>query len=1007
MAAKRVLRALLCLSLISLAAPVAFSQQTGSVSGHVTSTDGAALPGATVEARSVGLPQPRVTVTSETGEYRLPQLQPGPYTLTFTLAGLQTMTRNVNVLLGQNATVNVSLGMEGVSESITVTAESTLVDRESSEISSAVSTEMIESLPIGQEYRDLVRLAPGVQITQDAVRGPSAGGSGQDNVYQFDGVNVTLPLYGTLSAEPSSHDIAQVNVIRGGAKATDFNRAAGFTIDSVSKSGTNEFMGEISYQVQNANFNAKPDITVNSTYEQDRSWATLSLGGPVLADRLFFYGSYYRPERRRDNRANLYGDLPNYSSERNEYFGKLTYTPTASILINGSFRDSDRLDKSDLFASNASATTGTGAESHQQIGILEASWVISSRSYATFKYTDFTLETAGRPDVALNVPLSIQPGTKLDLANLDQMGRFFVPSPGTNAAANAFFAQFIERYGYVGANGQRVGGGIVGVGTQFDNDDFFRTTAQIGYDFTFGSNVTHDLHVGYQRNEDAEDLLRTSNGWGDISVIGGTSRFPNNASGQPIFFQASFQQQTLEGPFNIHSEYRSQNFEINDTIRWGDWSFNAGVLVSRDDLYGQGLREDSSALSGYVNSPGTKYRMYTVDWDKMIQPRLGATWAYNGTDTVYTSFARYNPAVSSLPRAASWARSFQRTLRAYFDQSGTLFAVDPVPGSSGKLFMDDLDPRTTDEFLLGTAQQLTPRFSLRAYGRYRYSSNFWEDTNNNARVDFAPPEGYKRELYIPDLPQRLAQIGSGSSYVIAELEGAFSKYWEATAEADWRAGRAWVKGSYTWSHYYGTMDQDNTSPAPDQNLFVGSSNAADDPGRQMWDNKYGDLRGDRRHMLKLYGAYQLPWNAHVGALTFFQSGQPYELWSWMPYAHQTANRSDTYRFAEPAGRRRTPDHYQLDLNYTQDIALTRGFGLQFVADVYNVFDKQTGYNFENRVGTLGFTDDPSVAHVDIPENIPDVLLPAGRNRSNYWIKAPFARNSYDPRRFQLALRLNF
>ena len=109
--------------------------------------------------------------------------------------------------------------------------------RDSTAIKSGVSSETIRSLPVGQEYRDLLKLIPGVQYSQDAVRGPSAGGSGQDNVYKFDGVNVTLPLFGTLSADPSSHDIAQVTTIKGGAKAVDFERAAGFSVDSVSKSG--------------------------------------------------------------------------------------------------------------------------------------------------------------------------------------------------------------------------------------------------------------------------------------------------------------------------------------------------------------------------------------------------------------------------------------------------------------------------------------------------------------------------------------------------------------------------------------------------------------------------------------------------------------------------------------------------------------------------------------------------------------------------------------------------
>ena len=139
--------------------------------------------------------------------------------------------------------VDATLGVGGVEETVVVTATASLIDRETSTIKSGVSNEQIMALPVGQEYRDLVKLIPGVQYTQDQTRGPSAGGSGQDNVYQFDGVNVTLPLFGTLSAEPASHDIAQVTTIKGGARAIDFDRSGGFTIDSVSKSGTSRFGG--------------------------------------------------------------------------------------------------------------------------------------------------------------------------------------------------------------------------------------------------------------------------------------------------------------------------------------------------------------------------------------------------------------------------------------------------------------------------------------------------------------------------------------------------------------------------------------------------------------------------------------------------------------------------------------------------------------------------------------------------------------------------------------------
>ena len=102
------------------------------------------------------------------------------------------------------------------------------------------------------------------------------------------------------------------------------------------------------------------------------------------------------------------------------------------------------------------------------------------------------------------------------------------------------------------------------------------------------------------------------------------------------------------------------------------------MLASNDTLYGQGLREDASTLRATSLAPGNKYKMYEIPFSKMIQPRLGATWAYNGKDTVFASYARYNPAASSLPRAASWDRNLVGTfIDAHFDANGVLFATVP------------------------------------------------------------------------------------------------------------------------------------------------------------------------------------------------------------------------------------------------------------------------------------------------------------------------------------------
>lgn len=955
---------------LALFGGTAAAQQTGVISGTVTDSAGLPLPGVTVEARSDVLPSPRVTTTGGNGEYRLPALPPGTYTLTFELSGMQTVTRQAQVQLAQETTVDTQLAIKGIAEEVTVTATASLVDRSSAAIDSSISNDQIMSLPVGQEYRELIKLLPAVQFTQEDVRGPSAGGSGQDNVYQFDGVNVTLPLFGTLSAEPSSHDIDQVTSIKGGARAIDFNRSGGFSVDTVSKSGTNRYSGQLGLQFHTADMSAEVTSGSASRFDQDRAFWTANIGGPVISDRLFFYASYYRPTRSRENQANLYGELPPFESTRNEGFGKVTFTPASSVLVNVSYRDSKREETSDEFDRDNGPTTGTGDESRQQIGIAEASWIVNARSHLTFKYTNYALKSAGRPDFIASVTPSTAIGTTLDVNTLDTLGRLSVPTPVAGQDAyNAFIQPLIDRYGYL-ENAMRLGGGTVGLGAEFNEQDFFRSSGQVGFNMAFGTEVTHELHLGYQRYIDAEDLVRSSDGWGIIEVPGGRI----SHQGTPIFYTATIQQQTVGIP-KIRSEYQSQSLEVNDTIRWNNWSFNLGVLMSDDTLYGQGLREDSSALSGYVSAPGNKYNMYDIPFSKMIQPRLGATWAYNGKDTVYASYARYHPAASSLPRAASWDRNLTGTfIDAHFDANGVLFAAVPRGSSSGKLFVEDMTPRAIDEFLVGTARQINDRWSMRIYGRYRDGSHFWEDTNNTARVAFNPPPDIPREPYIPNLNDMRNQIGSGSSYVIAELDGAYTKYYEATLESEWRGSRAFVRGSYTWSRYTGNFDQDNTTTTNDQNIFMGSSFIADGAGRQLWDFRDGTLRGDRPHLLKLYGYYQLGWNATLGAYVIAQSGQPWEMWSVEPYIDLTTSTSSTSRFAEPAGSRRSDAHYQVDLNYTQDFRIAERSRAQVALDLFNVFDNQTGYNIDPFASSPVFGE---------------------------------PRSFYDPRRVQLAVRFLF
>ncbi len=957
----------------------AVAQQTGSITGKVTLGDGQTIAGVLVEASSNVLPRLRSTATAANGEFKFPQLPPGDYQLTFTMSSRAPESRTARVLLQQNTTLNVTLGLEVVSESIDVTGAAPVIDTTSSELRTAIDASVIESLPVGQQYRDLIKLIPGVQYTEDQVRGPSAGGSGQDNVYQFDGVNVNLPLFGTLSSEPSSHDIDQIAVVKGGANAVDFNRSGGFTINSVSKSGTNAYHGAVSFQVQTAGMTDSLDTGSSEEFDEDKDWAVANIGGPVVQDNLFFYASYYRPTRGRNNASNAYGEVPNFDDTRDELFGKLTFTPSGRLLLSASYRDSDRQVTGRGVSAFETASRAEGDDITQKIAIAEGSWVLGTASFVSFKYTDYKNENSSRPDTLFDFARSVGAGgTRLAVGSLDTQGSLQVPtlsSCGSDAGCRAFVAPLIERFGYLD-NGVRTGGGFVGAAFQINDSNYFRDSYQIGWDYLLGSDVTHEFHLGYQWYKDEEDLRRTSNGWGSIAVIGGR---PSADLPAGTFFEATVQQAGTQGfPAGvIKSGYESQNFEINDKIRRQNWTFNVGVVVSNDELFGQDLKENRSNPSGFEIAIGNRYRMYEIPWGDMIQPRLGATWAYDDAGTAFANFARYNPAASSLPRAASWARnSTNQVLQVFFDAAGNQISNRQLGGSSGKFFQPNMTPRTVDEYLIGSARQLNSSWTGRAHVRYRNATNFWEDTNNNARSAFDAPAPIPHVDYIPQLNDyRFGPNGiGGSSYVIAELDGAFTKYYEISTEAEYRSSNAYLRGSYVWSHYYGNFDQDNSTVNNDQNIFIGSSNIADGAGRQLWDDKYGNLHGDRRHQLKVYGSYSFSWDGSAGVYAIYQSGQPWEAWNVERYRQFTGSQSDTIRFAEPAGSRTSPSHYQLDLNYTQNFRVGDRFNVQLRADVFNVLDNQTGYalNPDQREASFG---EPA--------------------------------NYFDPRRLQLAVKFEF
>lgn len=911
------------------------SLETGAIQGMRVSADGDSMP------------RTRVTRTDSEGRFRFLKLLPGTYRLAFEASDGVSHSYEVTVLLNQSTVLRIEVPKvaTSVSDELVVVGQR-FGARGRAGILNGIDAMTVRGVPSGRDYRDLLKLAPGVQYTQDLIRGPSSGGSGQDNVYRFDGVDVTLPMFGTLAAEPSNHDIEHLTFERGAAGAVGFNRSGGFVMDSTARSGTDEFKAKLEYVTVPRKGRAEADAEAQTT-ATDQHWVTASAGGPIVPERLYFYGSFYSPYEERSNQATAYGSVKDFTNTRHEYFGKLTYAPTDSFLLNAGYRTSSRTEQGVSIGPLDADSVSVGGRAEQDVKSVSGSWSLSPESTIGFQYDAYFLRGSSVPDVLLDVVPSFDDA--LDVTNLDRMGYLRVPvqAMGTDEF-NAAISPIIQRYGSVDSSGNRQGGGGVGAHPEINEQAFKRRGIELKFDrrFEWGRS-RHDFHFGLRRSDARETLHRISNGWGTIEIPGGIDLATD---GTPVFYVASVQQMSIRKPDGtvvapINSYTRATSLEINNTVRFGDISLDIGMLVSEDVLYGQGLRSAPGTYSGYVVEPGTKYRMYTIEWRDMIQPRIGASYDPSDAMTLFVNFARYNPEASSLARAASWDRNTRARIRVLFDQAGNVIEHEPYPGSSGKVFQQGVTPRRIDEWVVGGRHELADGLSMKAHIRQRDGSRFWEDTWNGSRgYDNAPANIVSKGLYVPDLETIRAEIG-GSSYVIAQLDSAYTRFREAAIELEWQGEIAYLNASYVHSSYTGNFDQDNTSSVNDANLFIGSSNLADGYGRQLWDQKDGVLRGDRPNLLKVFGTLDFNWSGRGGMFLVYQSGQPWEAWDATKYGLPSYF-SSTVRFAEPAGSRRSASHWQLDLSYEQSIRLTPLVKTNLRFDLFNIFNRQTGYNID-------------------------------------------------------------
>src|SRR5258706_6410084 len=282
----------LLLLLAAVALPATVLAQEATFRGTVTDTTGGVLPGVTIRAVNAASGNSFEAVTDSRGAYLL-AARIGTYQLTATLAGFGTVSRTLELQVGQTTVVNLRLAPSAVQENVTVTGEAPLISTTTSSVSGNIDPKQMSELPVlGRNWMSLVLLAPGNRTnTQGAVPVQDRhSGDVREFELNVDGQQVTSE-FGTGNQPRYSKDsIAEFQFISNRFDAAQ-GRSSGVQVNAVTKSGTNKPSGSFVGNFRDSKFN-KPDPVLHRVLPYSDQQYAWTFGGPIRKDKVHFFGNF-------------------------------------------------------------------------------------------------------------------------------------------------------------------------------------------------------------------------------------------------------------------------------------------------------------------------------------------------------------------------------------------------------------------------------------------------------------------------------------------------------------------------------------------------------------------------------------------------------------------------------------------------------------------------------------------------------------------------------------------
>jgi outer membrane receptor protein involved in Fe transport len=824
---------------VAMCAPVS-AQTTGQIRGQVVDQDGGALPGVNVTLTGQPIPGRRMTtVTGTSGNFAYSGLAIGKYTVSTAISGFAPQSSEIAVQLDGIAKVTFKLRMDTLKADVTVrAAEVPLVDVAATSTSTNFTAEFAEVVPTRGNFYDLIKLSPGVAApTASSSRMGGFGSNVTSQTWNIDGMNSSSTEEGSLAWSLNPEIIAETQVMGTGAGA-QYGNMLGNVTNVITRTGTNSFKGSLMFLYTNDALsgtnvtlpNSQWPTAHTSYYEDGSVW----LGGPILRDKAWFFVA---AEGRRW-KANGPGVDPGLVQESslNRYDFKLTSQLTSSHRLNaqGHFSRSDYPGAPDRYVEDTGKSTAK-----QDMVNFDYSGVLSP--------TTFVEAHAGYWQGDNNV---------VSQTDSRQANKIISHIPGVPSQTTG--RMFWETY-----------------------RDFSRTAADVSITH-FADNFikgSHQVSAGLQLNDGSAKRKTANTGFGWTQAA-------NNAQGYteyfwqatpPFYYGADTQSYSA---FVLDSWTVTSNLTVDLGLRY---DYNNGSIPDFPLLASAPLDGATGTRPGFPNQgvetgqtiPGAKN---VIQWHNNWSPRFGFAWQPGGDGRTVirgnaglfidgpVSSAWYAPPPGRGPEeyyillaSGSWYK--------YASKAVAATSIDP-----------NVKPAKTWQYSLGIDRQIGESWAVGAMGIFKDTKDQigWQVGYDGQYTPFTftdPITGQTMTL-LSTVKQPTLTKGNSTGDVLGGDRNYSQQYWGLVLMARKRLRNNWeFFGSYTLSKATGIEVRPGDSGGSGQGLPNYTSAIGGDPNQ--WINSGGLLTGDRRHMLRLLGAYHLGHGFRVSGTVNVQSGRPY------------------------------------------------------------------------------------------------------------------------------------